>query len=64
MQNKGTFLWNFFVNSGLRKSRYGTSIVQTCYQLSWTEVDAQSVLNWTVVGQLSWQYLRAPTLDR
>ena len=27
-------------------------------------MDAQSVINWTVVGQLSWQYLRAPTLDR
>ena len=27
-------------------------------------MDAQSVINWTVVDQLSWQYLRAPTLDR
>jgi len=27
-------------------------------------VDAQSVINSAVVGQLSWQYLRAPTLDR
>jgi len=28
------------------------------------EVDAPtSMINWTVVGQLDWQYLRAPTLD-
>jgi len=27
-------------------------------------VDAPSVINWTVVGQLSWQYFRAPTLYR
>ena len=26
-------------------------------------MDSQSVINWTVVGQLSWQCLRAPTLD-
>ena len=26
-------------------------------------MDAQSVINWAVVGQLSWQYFRAPTLD-
>ena len=35
-KNKGTSLWNFFLNS---------------------------VINWTVVGQLSWQHLRAPTLN-
>jgi len=34
------------------------------YQHSPRMLDAQSVINWTVVGQLSWQYLRAPTLDR
>ena len=27
--------------------------VELCYRLSSTEVDAQSVINWTVVGQLS-----------
>ena len=27
-------------------------------------MDARSVINWAVVGQLSCQYLRAPTLDR
>ena len=27
-------------------------------------MDAQRVINWTIVGQLSWQYVRAPTLDR
>jgi len=35
-----------------------------CCWLSSRKVDAQSVINWTAVGQLSWQYLRAPTLDR
>ena len=29
-----------------------------------TTVDTQSVINWTVVGQLSWHYLRAATVDR
>ena len=29
------------------------SIVETCYQLSSRKVDAQSVINWTVGGQLS-----------
>ena len=34
----------------------------TCCQLSSRKVDAQSVINWTVVvGQLSWQYLRWST---
>jgi len=52
-KNNGTFLWNFVVNSGLRKFRHGISIVETCYQLSSRKVDAQSVINWAVVGQLS-----------
>jgi len=56
-KNKGTSLWNFVPNSGLRKFCFGISIVETCYQLSLRNVDAQSVINWTVVGQLSWQYL-------
>ena len=34
-----------------------------CCQLSSTKADAQSVINWAVVGQVSWQYLRAPTLE-
>jgi len=34
LQNKGTSLWNFVLNSGLRKLRQGISIVETCYQLS------------------------------
>jgi len=42
---------------------FGISIVEMCYRLSTRKVDAPSVINWTVVGQLSWQYLRAPTLD-
>jgi len=40
--------------------RYNSTL---CYQLSSRKVDAQSVINWAVVDQLSWQYLRAPTLD-
>ena len=52
-KNNGTSLWNFVLNYGLRKFRHGISIVETCYQLSLKKVDAQSVLNWFVVGQLS-----------
>ena len=44
---------NFFVNSGLRKFRHGASIAEACYQLSSRKVDAQSMINWTFVGQLS-----------
>jgi len=40
--NKGTPLWNFVPN-----------YVDTCYQLSPRKVDAQRVINWTVVDQLS-----------
>jgi len=47
--NEATSLWNFVPNSGLRKFRHGISIVETCYQLSSRKVDAQSVINWTVV---------------
>ena len=32
--------------------------------ISSTKADAQTVINWTVVGQLSWECPRAPTLDR
>ena len=44
-----------FLNSGFRKFRHGIglSIVKTCYRLSARKVDAQSVINWAVVGQLS-----------
>jgi len=45
IQKNGTFLWNFFQNSRLRKFRHGISIVETSYQLSWNKVDAQSVIN-------------------
>jgi len=34
-----------------------------CYQLSSRKMDTQSVINLTVVGQLSWQCLRARALD-
>ena len=63
-KNNGTFLSNFFLNSGLREFCCGLSMVETCYQLSSRKVDTQSMINWTVVCQLSLQYLRAPTLDR
>ena len=52
-KNNGTSFWNFVLNSRLRKFRHGISIVETCYQLSLRKVDAQSVINWTVVDQLS-----------
>ena len=51
-KNNGTSLWNFVQNSGLKKICFGVSIVETCYRLSWRKVDAQSVINWTVVNQL------------
>jgi len=50
---KDTSLWNFVPNSGLRKFCFGISIVKTCYQLSSRNVDAQGVINWTIVGHLS-----------
>jgi len=55
-KNNGTSLWNFVLTSGLRKFRHGISIVETWYQLSSRKEDAQSVINWAVVGQLSRQY--------
>jgi len=33
-KNKGTSLWNFVLNSGLRKFRHGISIVETRNVLS------------------------------
>jgi len=61
-RNKGTPACNFVRNSGLGGTFcFGKSIVETCCRLSSSKVDAQSVINWTVVGQLSWQYLRRPT---
>ena len=63
--NKDTFFWNFFLKTGVRKNSHGISVVETCFKLSSTKVDACSVMNWAVVGQVpvGWQYLRAPTLD-
>ena len=46
LQNNGIFL-----NSGLISPRHFDC--RTCYQLSSSKVDVQSVINWTVVGQLS-----------
>jgi len=42
----------YIPNSGLRKFLHGISIVEACYKLSSRKVDAQSVINWAVVGQL------------
>jgi len=53
LQNKGTSLWNFAPDSGVKKLRHGISIIEACYQLSSRKADAQTVINWTVVGQLS-----------
>ena len=39
------------LNSGLKKCRHGALIVELCNQLRSTKTDAQSVMNWTVVGQ-------------
>ena len=47
------FLCNFLLNSEFRKFCHSISIVETCYQLISRKVDAQSVINWAVVGQLS-----------
>jgi len=44
-KNKDTSLWNFVLNSVLRKFRHGISIIETCYQLSSRKVDAQNVIN-------------------
>jgi len=38
---KGTFLWNFVQNSRLRKFRHGISIVETCYRLIATTLNAR-----------------------
>jgi len=43
----------FFLNSGLRKFRRGISIVEHVINLARERPDAQSVINWTVVGKLS-----------
>jgi len=49
------------LKSGLIKFRHGTSIVATCCQLSSIKTSV-NVTNKTVVGQLSWQYLRRSTV--
>jgi len=52
-KNKGISLWNFVPNSGLKKFCFGIAIVESCYRLISSKVDAESVINLTVVGQLS-----------
>jgi len=41
--NTGISLWNSALNSGFRLFRHGISIVEMCFQLSFTKMDAQSV---------------------
>ena len=48
----------------LRKFCFDISTVEACYRLSSKKVNSPSVIYWTVVGHLSWQYLRAPIVDR
>jgi len=50
LQNEGTFLWNF-PKLCRTKFRHGTSTVAANDELD--KVDAQRVINWTVVRQLS-----------
>jgi len=52
-KNKATSLWKFFSSSGLEKIRHGISIVEACYQLSSRKGNTQSVINGTVICQLS-----------
>jgi len=65
-KNKSTSLWNFAQTPDLedfatayRSSKRVISLARE----RWEKVDAQSMINWTVVSQLSRQYLRALTLD-
>jgi len=60
-KNKGTPLWNFPLT--LENFAADRLIAEVCYQLSSTNVDAESVINWAVVGQLSSQYLGALTVN-
>jgi len=57
---KGTSLCNFVLNSRFKKVRHCILIIKTCYQLSSSKVDAQSVIIWTIFGQQSWQHLHRP----
>ena len=52
-KSTGNAIWNFVINSGLTKFRHDKSIVKMYHQLSSTKLNAQSAINWTVVGQLS-----------
>jgi len=39
-ENKGSYFWNFVLYHELGQFRHGTSVVATCFQLSWTKEDA------------------------
>ena len=48
-KNKGTSLWNFFLNSWLRQFRHGISIVEPAIEEMWTLRSwwtGQSLINW------------------
>ena len=62
LQKQGYFPLIFLLNYGLRKfPPRGTSIVERAINLVREKVDAQSVISWTIVCQLSWQYFRRST---
>jgi len=53
-KNMGTSFWNFVPDSGLQKiflRHRSSKVLSTYWQLD--KVDAGSVINWTVVSQLS-----------
>jgi len=59
IHNKGTCLWNFVLNCGLETFRKGISIVNLAQERS--QLKSHSEINWTVVGQPSWQHFRRST---
>ena len=69
---EGTFFHLSWVSSKIIAFPYGTlsrtpdleniaSAYRLSKRLSSRNVDAQSAINWTVVGQLSWQYIELST---
>jgi len=61
-KSKVTSLWNFDQTPDLETFALAYWLSQHVIDLA-CKVDGQSVINWTVFGQLSWHYLRAPTVD-
>ena len=61
LQKQGYFPLKLCPKLRTQKIHHCISIVKTRYQLSLRMMDAHRVINWTVVSQLSWQYLRWST---